>query len=127
MTEKELNFDIEWQSKLGDIGDLEDKLHNEAEVRLRKLTKGNTDITGAAIILEHSVEGANTPYLYRARVVTYTRPEDIAGIQEADTALAALKGALDAVERQVREKRDKLRERWKQQRPEGERIDDNDQ
>lgn len=127
MTEKEFNFDIEWQSKLGDIGVLEDKLRNEADVRIRKLTKGNTDITGAAIILEHSVEGTNTPYLYRARVVTYTRPEDIAGIEEADTPLAALKGALDAVERQVREKRDKLRERWKQQRPEGEQIDDSTQ
>ena len=116
MSEKELPFDLEWQSKLGDIGELEDKLRNEADVRLRKLSKGNTDVTGASIILEHSVEGANTPYLYRARVVTYTRPNDIAATEEADTPLAALKGALDGVERQVREKREKLREQWKQQR-----------
>ncbi len=110
------NFDFEWQNKLGDIGDLEDKLRREAEVRLQKLSRGHTDLTGASIILEHIDKDAQTPYLYRARVVCYTRPEYIAGVDQADTAMSALKGALDAVERQVREKREKLRERWKQQR-----------
>jgi ribosome-associated translation inhibitor RaiA len=115
MTEKEFNFDYEFQNKLGDIGDLEDKLRNEAETRLRKLSKGHTDVTGASIIMEHIDKDARTPYLYRARVVAYTRPEYIAGINEADTAQAGLKGALDAVERQVREKREKLRDRRKPQ------------
>jgi hypothetical protein len=108
------NFDFEWQNKLGDIGELEDKLRDEAEVRLRKLARGHTDLTGAALILESVDKGAETPYLIRCRIVVYTRPEYIAGIDEADSARSALTGALNAVERQVREKREKLRERWKQ-------------
>jgi ribosome-associated translation inhibitor RaiA len=114
MTEEKFNFEFEFQSKLGDIGELEDKLYNEADSRLRKLTKGHTDITGASIILEPVVQGTQTSYLIRARVIAYTRPDYINGEEEADTALAALKGALSAVERQVRDKRDKLRETWKQ-------------
>jgi ribosome-associated translation inhibitor RaiA len=115
MTEKAGNFDFEWQNKLGELGELEFKLRNEAEVRLQRLSRGHTDVTGASIILEHIDSAGANPYLYRARIVAYTRPEYIAGVKEADNAQAALKGALDAVERQVREKREKLRERWKQQ------------
>ena len=113
MTEEKFNFDFEWQSKLGEVGELEAKLRAEAETRLQKLSRGHKDLTGASIILEHIDKDAQTPYIYRVRIVAYTRPEYIAGIEEADTPLAALKGALNAVERQVREKREKLRERWK--------------
>ncbi len=111
--EQAYNFDFEFQNKLGDIGDLEEKLRSEAETRLLKLANGHTDVTGASVIVDNEVKGAQTPFLYRARVVAYTRPAYIDGTEEADTPLAALKGALDAVERQVREKREKLRERWK--------------
>ena len=111
--EKVNNFDFEFQNKLGDIGDLEDKLRSEAETRLRKLARGHTDLTGASIIIEHVDKGAQTPYIYHARVVVYTRPNYLNGSEEADTAQSALKGALEAVERQVREQREKLRETWK--------------
>jgi ribosomal subunit interface protein len=112
--EKAFNFDYEFQNKLGDVGDMADKLETEVETRLHKLTKGHTDITGASIILEHIDKEAQSPYIFRARIVLYTRPEYIVADQDADTALGALKSALSAVERQVREKRDKLRETWKQ-------------
>lgn len=112
--EKAFNFDYEFQNKLGDVGDMEEKLEAEVDTRLRKLTKGHTDITGASVILEHVDQAAQTPYLFRARIILYARPEYIVGDQDADTAMAALKAALTAVERQVREKRDKLRETWKQ-------------
>ena len=49
-----------------------------------------------------------------ARVVVYIRPENIAGVAQDETAEKALRGALQAVERQVRERRDKLREPYKQ-------------
>ena len=111
--EKAYNFDFEFQSKVDNIGDLEEKLRNEAETRLRKLSKGNTDLTGAAIMLEIIDKESQTPFRYRARVLVYTRPEHIVGIEEADSPQAAMKNALNVVERQVREKREKLRERWK--------------
>ncbi len=111
--EKAANFDFEFQSKLGDIGDLEDKLRDEAETRLLKLAKGHTDLTGASIIAENIETQAPNPYWYRVRIVVYTRPKYMDATKEADTAMAAMKGALDAIERQVREERARLRERWK--------------
>lgn len=107
-------FDFEWQNKLGDIGDLEDKLHAEAETRLLKLTRGHKDMIGASIILDHIDKASQTQYWFRARIVVYTRPDNIVAVTETNTAMAALKGSLDAVERQIREKRVKLREWWRQ-------------
>jgi hypothetical protein len=42
------------------------------------------------------------------------RPDNLASVEKAETDEGALKGALTAVERQVRESREKLRETWKQ-------------
>jgi ribosome-associated translation inhibitor RaiA len=44
--------------------------------------------------------------------VTYVRPSNIAATEKADNPMTALKGALNAVERQVREKRKRLKEHW---------------
>jgi ribosome-associated translation inhibitor RaiA len=41
------------------------------------------------------------------------RPDNVAAVEKGETIEAALNGALAAVERQVREYRNKLRERWK--------------
>ena len=81
--------------------------------QLTKLSKGHHDITGAAIALEVVAQNGD-PFLYRGRVVVYMRPENIAGVAEHATPEGALRDALRAVERQVREQRDKLRERYKQ-------------
>jgi ribosome-associated translation inhibitor RaiA len=104
-------FAIEFYNEVQELGDVvEASLRTEAESRLQALQKGHTDLTGAAVALERPAERASA-YLYRARVVVYIRPENIAGVAECDTPEGALKEALGAVERQVREKRDKLRER----------------
>jgi hypothetical protein len=58
--------------------------------------------------------GGTTPHRYEVRVVAYMRPEHVVAVEKQETVEGALKGALNAVERQVRELRDKLRERWKQ-------------
>lgn len=106
-----VDLDIEFYSE---VKTLEDELRPEAEKRLRELAKGHRDMVGASIAIEEPAANRETPYVYRARVVVYIRPENIAGEEQADTPQAALKGALDAVTRQVREKRRKLRTRWKQ-------------
>jgi hypothetical protein len=46
--------------------------------------------------------------------VVYVRPDNVAAVEKGGKAEEALKGALDAVERQVREYRNKLSEPWKQ-------------
>lgn len=114
MEKSQVNFDFEFQNMVGGLGDLEDKLRQEAETRLRKLAQGHKDLTGAAVALEREDKQANTAYAIRARIVVYTRPDTIAGVEIEDDPMKALKGALNAVERQVREKREKLRETWKQ-------------
>lgn len=58
--------------------------------------------------------GSETPHSYQARVVVYMRPNDIAAVEKAPNPTTALQQALTTVERQVREYRQKLSERWKQ-------------
>jgi ribosome-associated translation inhibitor RaiA len=91
---------------------VEAELRAEAEGRLRALTDGHTDITGASVAVEELTRDT-TPHLYEVRVVVYMRPQDVFAVEKQETAAGALKGALDAVERQVREHRAKLRETWK--------------
>ncbi|RIK33696.1 MAG: 30S ribosomal protein S30 [Chloroflexi bacterium] len=105
-----MGFTVEYHIEARNLGEVvENNLKAEAEERLRKLMKGHSDITGAAVALTEPAE-RTTSFLYRARVVVYARPEQIAAVSEEETPQAALKGALTAVERQVREKRDRLRE-----------------
>jgi hypothetical protein len=93
-----------------------DELKAEAEQRLRKLAAdGHGDMIGASVEIDEPAENRATTFIYRARIVAFVRPENLAAEKFADTAPGALKLALDALERQVREKRDRLRER--RQRP----------
>jgi ribosome-associated translation inhibitor RaiA len=109
MAENDLEFEFHSELEVP-----ADDLRDEALKRLRKLASGHTDLVGASVALDKPAENRATAYVYRARVVAYIRPDNIAAVEQEETAQAALKGALDALERQVRERRDKLRERWKQ-------------
>ncbi|NBC16525.1 MAG: 30S ribosomal protein S30 [Bacteroidetes bacterium] len=105
----DLSFDIEYHS---DTPELTDDLKDKTEQRLAKLTKRHKDVTGASIGIQ-TASGDTHPRAYRARVVLYLRPDNVASIRKEESVAQALGDALDAVERQVREQRDKLRETWK--------------
>ncbi len=105
-----LDFHLEFQSE---VEPLEDAWITEAESRLRALAEGHDDMVGAAVGVEE-LTGAETPHRYQVRVVAYIKPENIVGIEKEETVDAALKGALTAVERQVRSHRDKVRKQWQQ-------------
>jgi ribosome-associated translation inhibitor RaiA len=90
-----------------------EELSREAQSRLESLAEGHTDLIGASIALERLSHG-ESPHLYQARVIVYTRPKDIVGVEKAEVLGAALRDALSAVERQVREKRERLRTRHQQ-------------
>ena len=93
----------------------EHALRAEAEQRLGELTRGNQDMVGASVAIEPVAIGQNqAPFRYRARVVVYIQPDNVAVEEQEDSGEAALNQALDAVERLVRERRSKLREPWKQ-------------
>lgn len=103
------DFDFEFYTEIPDPGDA---LRAEAREHLLALTEGHDDVIGASIAMEE-LTGEETPHRYQARVVLFVRPENIAAVEKSDSAEGALNGALTAVERQVRKKRDKLRESWK--------------
>ena len=108
----ELDFTLELNSEHLSK-QVEYDLFTEAETRLRDLAANHTDLTGAAINVRQPAQGI-TPPLHEVTVVVYSRPEHVAATQkEADPQLA-LGQALDAVERQIRERRDKLKKRWQQ-------------
>jgi ribosomal subunit interface protein len=88
------------------------EIQDEVEDRILKLAKDHTDITGAAVTVSQPAE-TEIPFIVQARIVVYRRPKDVVSTKKEDTVHGALKGAMDAVERQVREHRRKLSETWK--------------
>lgn len=88
------------------------ELQEEVEERLLKLAGDDKDMTGAAIAITEPAQG-ELPYSYQARIVVYMRPDNVVAIEKSGTLEGAIKGAASAIERQVREKRKKLRETWK--------------
>lgn len=104
-----LDFPIEFHSKSDQITD---ELEELASARLRDLRGDHTDMVSASVTLEPATQ-AETPHNIQARVVIHMRPDQVVASHDGDSNTAALKGALDAVERQVREQRSKLREHWK--------------
>lgn len=107
------DFHLEFYNEAPLLEELELELAAEADTRLRELAEGHKDIIDASVSVEE-LTGEETPHRYQVRVVVYMRPENIAAIEKQETVEGALKGALSAVEREVREYRQKLRERWKQ-------------
>lgn len=90
---------------------LKDILESEAESRLRELARDHTDMVGANVTMEE-LSHSETPHAYQAIITAFIRPEDIVAVELADSPEAALDGALEALERQVRQRRDKLRQPW---------------
>ena len=116
-TVNELEFTIEFKADgLHEV--TESDLFDEADSRLRDLTEGHTDITGAAININKPAS-AETAFLFEATVVVYSRPDHVAATEKDESPTAALKGALTAVERQIRSRRTKLGKPWKLPRQQG--------
>jgi ribosome-associated translation inhibitor RaiA len=102
-------FDFEFYSNV----DVNPSLRDEAEDRMRELADEHSDVIGASVAVEQEARGQDMPHFYRVRVVAFARPDNIAAVEKSDGLGKAFRGALDAVERQVREKREKLGEPWK--------------
>ena len=96
-------FAIEYHNELSD----NPALFDEADARLRELARGHHDIAGALVNIKETAQGKD--HGIQATVTVYTRPNYIAATEEARTPEVALKVALDEVERQVRNQREKLR------------------
>jgi len=77
---------------------------------LKELASPHSDMIGAAVSLEKVVD-TQTYDVYRVRIVVYKRPQDIAVTKQDADPMVALRDALDALEEQVRNSREKLAQR----------------
>ena len=107
------DFTFEFNNK---VENLDEGVIDEAEDRLRSLAEGKADMVGAAVAVKRIAHG-ETPHWFQARVVVHIRQEDIVAFEKAESPEQALKGALDAAERQIRERREKRGKPW--ERPKG--------
>lgn len=98
------DFEYEFYSKVHVDNDVEAK----TERRLRDLADGHRDMIGASVAVEQPASG-ETGHLYRARIRAYVKQDTVVAVEKENSVRAALQGALNAVERQVREHRDEVR------------------
>lgn len=95
-----------------DTGSFDDELQRKTRDRLRVLKGDHSDLVGASVSIEEIAKGKET-YRYQFTIVAFMRPDRLVASKKAENVPAAMKQALAALERQVRERRAKLKEHWK--------------
>ena len=98
------DFYIDYNIEVSDVGD---EFKRETEQRLRELAGSHTDMVGAAVALEKTVDTQSYD-VYRVRIVVYMRPQDVAVSKEEADPMVALREVLDTLESQIRTAREKL-------------------
>ena len=103
------NFPIEFNNEVDDVKKSENEFYALASDRLSKLSEGHNDVSGAVINLKRPAQGRESEYIYEVTIVLYMGSDHIAATEKSGQLRATLDGALDAVERQVQERRTQQR------------------
>ncbi|MGB7118027.1 MAG: HPF/RaiA family ribosome-associated protein [Anaerolineales bacterium] len=103
------NFPIEFNNEIDDVKKSENEFYTLAVDRLSKLAEGYNDISGAVVNLKQPAHGHQTSYIYEVTIVVYMGSDHIAATEKGEKFQSTLDGALDAVEGQVRERRNQQR------------------
>ncbi len=93
-----------------EVSDAPGGFKRETEQRLGELATDHTDMIGAAVALEKTVDTRSYD-VYRVRIVVYKRPNNIAIAKENSDPMLALRDVLDTLEGQIRDSREKLAQR----------------
>ena len=101
------NFSIEYAVE---DATLTERMKAKVQRRMRKLVNGYKDIFGVAVALRN-VTGTKRNPDYKCRMIIYAKPVNIVAVQNASMESVAMLGALDSVERQIRDRRERMRER----------------
>lgn len=96
-------FPLDYYNEVNE--DLE--LYHEIERRLEALRTGHSDMTAASINIRDANLGTESGV--ECTITVEVRPDTKASTVVAPSAMAAVKGALDGIERQVRDQRERLR------------------
>jgi len=97
------SFPIEFNNEIDDVKKSENKYYTLAVNRLSKLAEGHNDISGAVVNFKQPAKEHQTVYINEVTIVVYMGSDNIAATEKGEHFQSALNGALDAVERQVRE------------------------
>jgi ribosome-associated translation inhibitor RaiA len=104
-----VDFPVEFNNEIDDVKKSENEVYTLAVDRLSKLAEGHNDISGGVVNLKQPAQGHKTSYICEVTVVVYMGAEHIAATEKGQQFQATLDSALDAVERQVRERRKQQR------------------
>ena len=103
------NFPIEFNNEVDDVKKSENEYYTQAVERLSKLAEGYNDISGGVVNLKQPAKEHQTSYMSEVTIVVYMGSDHIAATEKGEQFQSTLSGALDAVERQVRERRTQQR------------------
>ncbi len=103
------NFPIEFNNEIDDVKKSENEVYTLAVDRLSKLAKGHNDISGGVVNLKQPAKEHQTSYIYEVTIVVYMGSDDIVATEKGEQLQSTLSGALNAVERQVHERREQER------------------
>lgn len=103
------NFPIEFNNEVDDVKQSENEFYSLAVERLNELAEGHNDIRGAVVNFKKPAKEHETTYIYEVTIVLYMGSDHIAATEKSRQFSATLDSALDAVERQVHERRTQQR------------------
>lgn len=103
------NFPVEFNNEIDEVKKSENEYYTLAVDRLSKLAEGHTDISSAAVNFKQPAKERQTSHIYEVTIVVYMGSDHIAATEMGEQFKSTLDGALDAVERQVRERRKQQR------------------
>ena len=103
------NFPIEFNNEIDDKKKSENEYYTLAVDRLSILAEGHDDISGAVVNLKQPAKEHQTAYITEVTIVIYMGSDHIAATKKGEQFQSTLDGALNAVERQVRERRTQQR------------------
>lgn len=103
------SFPIEFNNEINEVKKSENEAYTLAADRLGKLAEGHNDIRGGMVNFKQPSQGNLTAHIYEITIVLYMGSDHIAATEKGEHFQATLDGALDAVERQVHDRREKQR------------------
>ncbi len=104
-----MHFPVEFNNEIDDVKKSENEFYTLAVERLSKLAEGHTDISGAVVNFKQPAQKRGTAYIHEVTIVVYMGGKQLAATEKGEQFRATLDGALDAIERQVREGRKQQR------------------
>ena len=105
----EANFPIEFNNEVDDMKKSENEFYSLAADQLSRLAEGHNDISGAVVNLKQPAKEHETSYISEVTIIVHLGSDHITATKKGEQFRATLSSALDAVDRQVHERRKQQR------------------